>query len=335
MSDVLEVGLVGAGYIAHSHARAYAADRRAHLAYVVEPVAEKADALARTSGAQVLGSLDELLASDVEVISVCTPSPTHADLVVAALGAGKHVLCEKPVARTLADADRIVAAGRTGPGLLMIGHVSRFEPDHRAAYDAVRDGRIGEVRMMAQSLVGERPTWSEDDWLRDPDRSGGPLVDLAIHSFDYLTWVSGARPVRVHAVGSAGADGVVDYAVATVRYDTGALAVVETSWAHPAGHGLELTTELTGSDGRITWDYDSTAVGSVKLAGAAPRTISQLGNRGFVAEVAAFLDAVEDGGPSPVQAEDGRLALEVALAAVESLRTRRVVHLSDRSEETA
>ena len=331
---MVKVGLVGAGYIAGSHARGYAADPRAELAYVVEPVAAKAAAMAATYGVQVLPDLDALLASDVDVVSVCTPSPTHADLAVAALEAGKHVLCEKPVARTLADAERIVAAGRRGPGLLMVGHVSRFEPDHRAAYLAVRAGRIGAVRMMSQSLVGERPTWSEHDWLGDPDQSGGPLIDLAIHSFDYLTWVCGARPVRVHAVGSTRDDGVVDYAIATVRYDSGAMAVVETSWGHPAGHGLELTTELTGSDGRITWDYAGTAVGSVKLARAAARSVSQLGNRGFVAEIGAFLDAVASGGPSPVPAEDGLLALEVALAAVESLRTRRTVHLTDRREES-
>ncbi|MBN9305201.1 MAG: hypothetical protein BGO82_09170 [Devosia sp. 67-54] len=329
---MVKIGIVGAGYIAQSHARGYAADPRAELAYVVEPVAEKAAALAGKYGARVLPSLDALLASDVEVVSICTPSPTHADLAVAALGAGKHVLCEKPVARTMADGERIVAAGRRGPGLLMIGHVSRFEPDHDAAYRAVRAGRIGELRMMSQSLVGERPTWSEHDWLGDADQSGGPLVDLAIHSFDYLNWVSGARPVRVHAIGSARADGVVDYAIATVRYDNGAMAVVETSWGHPAGHGLELTTELTGSAGRITWDYAGTAVASLKRAGAPARAMSQLGNRGFVAQIKAFLDAVESGGPSPVPAEDGLLALEVALAAVESLRTRRVVHLTGSKE---
>lgn len=330
---MVKVGIIGAGYIAQSHAGAYAADPRAELAYVVEPVAEKAAALSETYGFRVLPDLDAMLASDVEVVSICTPSPTHADLAVAALEAAKHVLCEKPVARTLADAERILEAGRTSPGLLMVGHVSRFEPDHQAAYLAVRAGRIGEVRMMSQSLVGERPLWSEQDWLGDPGQSGGPLVDLAIHSFDYLTWVSGARPVRVHAVGSA-SEGLVDYAIATVRYDSGAMAVVETSWAHPAGHGLQLTTELTGSDGRIAWDYAATAVGSLKISGAAAQTINQLGNRGFIAEIKVFIDAIESGGPSPLSAEDGLVALEVALAATESLRTRRVVHLNARQEES-
>lgn len=331
---MVRVALVGAGYIAGSHAAAYAAHPDAEIAYVVDPVAEKAAALAERYGARPLADVEALLDSDVEALSVCTPSPTHADIAVAALAAGKHVLCEKPVARTLTDGERIVEAGRRGPGLLMIGHVSRFEPDHRAACDAVRAGRIGEVRMMSQSITGELPGWSEQGWLADPDQSGGPLLDLAIHSFDYLTWVCGGVPERVHAVGATRPDGLVDYAVATVRYDSGALAVVETSWAHPAGHGLELATELSGSAGRIAWDYAGVAVGSVKRAGAAPQAISQLGDRGFRAEVAAFLDAVATGGPSPVPAEEGLLALQVALAAVESLRTRRTVHLPRRGSES-
>lgn len=332
VSAPVRVGVVGAGYIAAAHVTGYAADPRAEVAYVVDPVPDKAAALADRAGASVLPDLDALLASDVEAVSICTPSPTHADLAVAALDAGRHVLCEKPVARTVTDAERMVAAAAQAPGVLMVGHVSRFEPDHAAAAAEVRSGRIGDVRMLSQSLVGERPTWSERDWLADPEQSGGPLVDLAIHSFDYLTWVCGARPVRVHAIGSARDDGLIDYAIATVRYDNGAMAVVETSWAHPAGHGLELSTELVGSDGRITWDYASTAVGSLKRAGEPARAMSQLGSRGFEAEVAAFLDAATSDGPSPVPAEDGLLSLRLALAATESLRTGRVVHLSPTTE---
>lgn len=329
----MKVALVGAGYIAQAHAAAYAAHPDAEIAYVVDPVVAKGSQLAERYRARLLPDLDALLASDVEALSVCTPSPTHADIVLAALGADKHVLCEKPVARTLADGQRIVEAGRRGPGVLMIGHVSRFEPDHRAAREAVLAGRIGTLRMMSQSITGELPGWSEQGWLADPDQSGGPLVDLAIHSFDYLTWVAGAVPERVHAVGAARADGLVDYALATVRYDTGALAVVETSWAHPAGHGLALATELSGDAGQIAWDYEGVAVGSLKRVGAAPQAISQLGNRGFEAEVAAFLAAVRTGGPSPVPAHEALVALQVALAAVESLGTRRTVHLP-RMEES-
>jgi predicted dehydrogenase len=332
---VVNVGIIGAGYIAASHADAYAVHPDARVVCVADPVVDKAQALARRHGAVAVPDVETLLDADLDVVSVCTPSPTHASLAVAALAAGKHVLCEKPLARSLVDARHIVEAARRGPGLLMVGHVSRFEPDHRAAFDTVAAGHLGQVRMMSQSITGELPTWSQGGWLTDPAQSGGPLVDLAIHSFDYLTWLCGARPERVHAVGSARQDGLVDYAIATVRYDTGALAVVETSWAHPPGHGLSVATEVAGSLGRLTWDYAGASVGTVNRLGHPSRQLSQLGNRGFESQIAALLSAVASGGPSPVPAEEGLLALQTSLAAEESLRTRTAVRLppADRLEE--
>jgi predicted dehydrogenase len=120
-----------------------------------------------------------------------------------------------------------------------------------------------------------------------------------------------------------------------VRYDTGALAVVETSWAHPPGHGLSVATEVAGSLGRLTWDYAGASVGTVNRLGHPSRQLSQLGNRGFESQIAALLSAVASGGPSPVPAEEGLLALQTSLAAEESLRTRTAVRLppADRLEE--
>jgi len=326
---MVKVGIIGAGYIAASHADAYDAHPDAELVYVTDSLPEKAEALARRYGATVAEHSDELLASDVDVVSVCTPSPTHAALTIAAVAAGKHVLCEKPLARSFADAERMVEAARRGPGMLMVGHVSRFEPDHRAARDAVVSGRIGALRMMSQSITSGFPAWSQDGWFADPAQSGGPLVDLAIHSFDYLTWLCGAVPEQVHTVGSSRPDGLTDYAVATVRYDTGALAVVETSWAHPPGRGLVVTTELAGTGGRLAWDSAGTSLGAMNTSSGAMRHFSQLGSRGFHRQIAAFLESVTTGGPPPVSAQEGLLALQISLAAVESLRTRSVVRFSD------
>lgn len=324
---MVRAGIIGAGYIAASHADAYHAHPGVELAFIADPVVAKADALAARYGATGLADVAELLACDVDLVSVCTPTPTHADIVVASLAAGKNVLCEKPIARTLEDSSRIVQAARVGPGLLMIGHVSRFEPDHWAARDVVADGQIGTIAMMSQSITGSFPGWSQDGWLADPAQSGGPLVDLAIHSFDFLTWVCGARPLRVHAVGSVGSGGLIDYALATVRYDTGAMALVETSWAHPENQGLSVATELVGIDGRLGWDYQGISLGGMHTASGRTKSFNPLGSRGFHREIAAFVDAVSGGQPSPVPAEDGLLALRMALAADESIRTGAAVEL--------
>lgn len=178
-------------------------------------------------------------------------------------------------------------------------------------------------------MTSSMPGWSEVGWLADTALSGGPLVDLAVHSFDFLGWVSGATPVRVNAVAADTAAGPSTYALVTVRYDSGAIAVVETSWAHPVSHGFKLSTELVGTDGRLSWSYDDVAGGVVNLASGASVALEPLSDRGFRAEVRAFVAAVRAGGPSPVPAEQALVALRTALAAHESIRTQQTVDLTD------
>lgn len=324
---MLKAAIVGAGYIAGSHADAYRAHPNIELSLTFDDVGSKATALAAQFGGRVAHTFDQVLDSDVDLVSVCTPSPTHADLAIAALTAGKSVLCEKPIARTLVDARRMVAAAKSTGGLLMVGHVSRFEPDHRAARDAIAAGNIGTVRMMSQSLTSSFPGWSQNGWLADTAQSGGPLLDLGVHSFDFLNWISGGRPIRVHAVGSARADGLIDYALTTIRYDNGAMGVVETGWAHPENAGLSVATEIAGTSGRLSWDYSGISVGSLHTRSGRSQQFSPLGARGFRSEIAAFAQAVRNGLPSPVPAVEAELAAQVSLAALQSIESGAMVDL--------
>lgn len=318
---------MGAGLIAGVHARAYAATPGTRIVAVADPVAAKAERLASTADATAVPDLAGLLDLDLDAVSICTPPPTHADLTVRSLQAGLDVLCEKPVARTLADARRMEAAAAAAPGLLMVGHVSRFEPDHRQARTVIGAGQLGQVRMMSHSMTTSMPGWSEGGWLADPASSGGPLLDLGVHSFDYLAWLAGSPAIRVHAVGRDTALGPATYALATVRYANGALGLVEASWAHPAHRGFRLAAELTGSDGRLSWDYDRIRGGTLHAAAGGTEYLEPLGERGFAAEIGAFVAAVRAGAPSPVPAGEGLAALRTALAAAESLRTGTVVDL--------
>jgi myo-inositol 2-dehydrogenase/D-chiro-inositol 1-dehydrogenase len=262
---------------------------------------------------------------------VCTPPDSHVDLALRSLDAGCHVLCEKPVARDLEDSRRLLAAAGAAEAagqLVGIGHVSRFEPDHAAAQRLVADGLIGRVAMMSHSLTSPFPAWSEDGWLGDPARSGGPLLDLAVHSFDYLAWVSGARAVRVHAVAGDTPVGPDTYALATVRYDNEAMGQVQASWANPASRGFRLSCELVGTEGRLAWDYGSLTNGELHRSDGTSEYFFPLGERGYSAELAAFVEAVRTGGPSPVPVEAGHQALRTALAARRSLETGQPVDLT-------
>ena len=329
MTGGLKVGIAGAGLIAGVHARAYSGVPGVEIVAISDPVEAKAQRLASQVGARTVADAAALIDLGVDIVSVCTPSPTHAGIAVSALEAGLSVLCEKPIARTLEDGRRILAASQGAAGILMVGHVSRFEPDHHQAKQVIDAGHLGQVQMMSHSITTSMPGWSEVGWLGDIEMSGGPLVDLAVHSFDFLSWATGSHPVRVTCVGADTAVGPATYALATLRYATGAIALVEASWAHPASHGFKLSTEFVGTDGRLSWDYDS--IGGGFLHGTDRETVrfDPLGERGFQAEILAFVEAVRDGSPSPVPASDGFSALRTSLAALESLRTGTTIELSD------
>lgn len=328
MSDELTVGLLGAGMIAGVHAHAYRAAPGVRLVAVADPVPGKAERIADQHRARVVPDLDALLATGVDIVDVCTPPTAHADATIAALEAGRHVLCEKPITRTMDEARRVLAAAETAPGLLSIGQVARYGPDHRLARDLAASGEIGRVRMITHSTTTSFPAWSEAGWLADPATSGGPLLDQGVHSFDYARWVIGSPAVRVHCMAADSGVGPATYALATVRYENGAIAHLECSWAHPASRGFKLRAEVVGTEGRLSWDYDHLMGGVLHAREGGAEWWDVLGDREFTSELGAFFEACRTGGPPPVPAAEGVESLRTALAALESARTGRTIDLT-------
>lgn len=328
MTGELTVGLLGAGMIAGVHAWAYRESPGVRLVAVADPVPGKAERIADQYGAKVVPDLDALLALGVDVVDICTPPTAHADATIAALGAGRHVLCEKPITRTMDEARRVVAAAEAAPGLLSIGQVARYGPDHRGAKELADAGEIGAVRMLTHSTTTSLPGWSEAGWLADPAASGGPLLDQAVHSFDYARWVIGSPAVRVHCMAADSGAGPATYALATVRYENGAIAHIECSWAHPASRGFKLSAEVVGTQGRLSWSYDHLMGGVLHPREGDTEWWDVLGDREFTEEMRGFFDAVRAGGPAPVPAREAMESLRTALAALESARTGRTIDLT-------
>lgn len=322
---MLRVGIFGAGFIAQVHAAACAATPGVELAVIADPRLHKAQELADHYGARAVAEIDDVLASDVAAVSVCTPTPTHAAISIAAMRAGKHVLCEKPMARSLADATAMIEAARETGMKLMVGHVTRYEPDHLRAKELLDRGAVGPLRMAFQSITGPFPEWSSGGWFANVAQSGGPVVDLAIHSFDSLLWFFDRPVTRVAAIGTKSKIDLYSYALVTLSFDGGGLGLVESSWSHPRAQDLLARTELVGANGRISWDYADMA--SMYLIGddTPRRNFVMLGEQSFAQQIAAFAACIERDTPPPIPGQQALETLRVALAAYESLETGRAV----------
>jgi predicted dehydrogenase len=205
-------------------------------------------------------------------------------------------------------------------------HVTRFEPEHVKAREVVARGDIGQLRMASHAITSSFPDWNPH-WYADEAQSGGPLLDLAIHSIDYLLWLFDSPPVRVYAVGVKAMHDLVTYASATIRLADGGIGLVETSWAHPSAQPLQLSAELVGTAGRLAWDYAGITSMTMIDQEAGRHDFVMLGEDSFAAQIAAFVGCIENDSAPPVSAGDGLLALRVSLAALESAVTGRAVYL--------
>jgi predicted dehydrogenase len=322
----MRVGLVGAGFMGGVHLNAYTAIPEAEVVGVADARIESAVAGAEVVGARPYASYEDLVAAeDVEVVDVCLPTAFHRDLAVKAAGEGRHVILEKPIARTMQDAQEILEAFPGDGPRLFVGHVVRFFPEYvgiKEKIDAGELGTVGVVRTSRRSpfLFG----WN--DWYADWRVSGGVLLDLVIHDFDFLRWALGDVE-RVYARGMLGREyNRLDYALVTLRFVSGAVAHVEGHWGYPGPFNYSI--EVAGSGALLT--QDSTEPAPLELiGGAAPGEASDLaaGKNPYEKELEHFVHCIATGDEPVVQPHDASEALRISLAATESVLTGEPVTL--------
>ncbi len=320
------VGLIGAGWMGAFHGETLA--RRvpgARLAAVADPAPGSAERLAASlRGARAYTDTAGLLADpEVEAVVIASPAWTHTDLVVAAAGAGKAVFCEKPMALTLADADRAVAAAKAAGVPLQVGFNRRFAPDFHAAHGVVASGGIGTPELL-RSLT-------RDPGLADPAtiKPWTIFFETLIHDFDTLRWLNpGAEPVEVYAMADALVwpdwkdRGLLDTAVVLIRFDNGAIATAEANFS--AVYGYDVRGEVFGSAGMVTaGGVRHPNMTHYRADGVVSPTVRRnvdLFHGAYTAELVAFVDAVRAGTAPQVTGADARAALAIALACIESVR---------------
>lgn len=333
----MRVGIVGAGSMGHSHAPAWAA-LKSSGAELVGIVARRpggpVEGLARQFGARVYDRYEDLLA-DVDIIDLCVPTDLHCAMAVQAAKAGKHVVCEKPIALTLPDGRAMIDTCRAAGVRLFIAMSVRFDPEYRTGQQVVASGQIGQPAVIRLTRAAYQPRKATDNWFVDEKRSGGMILDLMIHDYDYARWIAG-NVVRVFArsVRTARPDAPGDYALVTLRFASGAMAHIEGGWAYPPGI-FRTSIDIAGTEGLLEWDSDTTESVHTHLAKAPPQEGADVGLRAsivvensYTAELRHFYDCLTNNQPFSVTAEDGLAALQIALAVRESLQSGRSVTIN-------
>ncbi|MDX1932718.1 MAG: Gfo/Idh/MocA family oxidoreductase [Capsulimonadales bacterium] len=322
VSSPLRLGIVGAGHIGARHALHASRLPDTVVAAVADPHLEKADAIARPLGAVSYASADALLATEVDAVIVAVPTHLHRTLSEQALAAGKHVLCEKPLALTTEDCDALIEAAERANRTLAVGQVLRFFPEYEHARRRMESGAIGHPAAIRLRRAGRYP---ETPWFADESQSGGLLLDLLIHEFDFLRWCFGpvtrvfARTLSERRLPR------LDYALVTVRHANGVLAHVEGVWGEPGG--THTAFEIAGDAGLLTHDSHLTETlrtatwredGTGKVVFSAPLMPT---DDPYYRQLAAFVDRIRRNEPPSVSAQDARQAVAIARAARESART--------------
>ncbi|MFI5660963.1 Gfo/Idh/MocA family protein [Streptomyces sp. NPDC051684] len=327
----LDVGLIGAGGIARAHLPAWTALGARVTVLSVDGNAEHLAAQYAEFGVSAVQSLEELR-DRCTVVDVCTPTYTHRPLVLDAIAAGKHVVCEKPLALDVGAAQEMADAARAAGVLLFPAHVVRYFPAYAALAGAVAAGDIGDPAVLRFTRSGCYPVWAP--WFCDPALSGGILVDQMIHDLDFARLLAG-DVVRVHAQVRGKQDtgavaGDVATGTAVLTHASGAVSHVLGMWGLP-DLPFRTTFRIAGPGGIL--DHDSTAHPGFRVLAQGTRPLgegipgSPMTESPYLTELREFAAAVQGGPPTRVTARDGVEAVRIACAAAESARTGAPVEL--------
>jgi myo-inositol 2-dehydrogenase / D-chiro-inositol 1-dehydrogenase len=333
----LRVGIVGLGRLGRRHAENLAQRvARSELVAACSPIDDELQwARAALGVERVYRDYRDLLAdAGVDAVFIVTPTSLHAEQIIEALRAEKHVFCEKPLSLDLADCDRVSAESAKHPRLkVMIGYGRRFDPSYRDAWEKIQEGLIGTPFLVrSQNLDMNDPSGF---FVRFAPTSGGIFLDCTVHDIDLARWLLGnPRPVRAFATGVVAIHtglrefGDVDNGVATCEFADGKIACFYAS--RTMAHGHETLTEIFGTGGRLTVGHNP-RLNRVDIADAhgmrneCTPTFYERFEEAFLRETEHFVQAVLDDLPPALTLNDAAEATRIATGLRESLQTRRIV----------
>ncbi len=326
---------IGTGGMGSVHARGLAANPDAELRWAVDLDLPRAEALTGETGGRATASMDEALADpDVNAVLIALPTSLHRMATEAAARAGKHVFCEKPIARTAGDGEAMVRACAEAGVTLMIGHVVRFYAEYMRIKEILDAGTLGRIATVRGSRLC-MPVQERSPWFADVEKNGGVVLDLMIHELDTFCWLFGdVERLFAHGLSFDPIHTKRDYAVASLRFRNGVIAHLESSWAHST---FRTSVEIAGQYGLLRQSSDDASTLTLERtvaqddALARPARVLARPHTGtpHYREVVHFVQCLKSGAPVAVSGEDGVRAIRLGNAVLDSMRTRRPISFND------
>lgn len=324
----MNVAIIGCGGMGRLHAQ-MAVNCGLRVTVCADKVRAAASGLAREFQARaVYDPMAAVRPKDVDIVLITTPTTTHEALVTAAAAAGKHIFCEKPFGRTVAECRRSIAAAKKAGVKLFVGHVVRYFQEFEAMRENIQGGAIGEPGWAKLYRGGIYPG-APGSWFRDYEMSGGVTLDCMIHDLDWVRYVFG-EPERIFCQAlMRKAPTQMDYSQVTMRMKSGLIATVIGTWAHPGGFRVKV--EVCGDAGMVQFDSQDaplssqprqTTAGPTMIVPSNPVSVSP-----YQLEWQDFIDWIEGKSLPRVTAADALRAVEIAEAALKSAAKRQPVTL--------
>ena len=348
----VRVGVIGCGWIGNTtHVPAFAQNPKARLIAICDADEGLLQKIGDKYGIRNrFRNYTELIESKlVDAVSICTPTDTHSEIAISALEAGIHVLCEKPLASNLQEADAIATAVRSSKAHFMIGFNYRFLPNHVKARDLVRSGKIGDVVLIRGQLVAPGPYKSgvnEEEIAREAEKRKGALFDLGAHIADLFIWMMG-DPIDVYAAFTAVSDSIPydRTATALIRFKSGVLGNIIVTWQNMPDYEAVADArviEIIGTKGKIDSEffgpslffYSSDSITS-KIKGRIRMTPMKVNpnipddglRSSYKKEIDSFLDAIINDTEPAVTVNDGVNALRLVASAYDSAKLGHPIEL--------
>jgi UDP-N-acetylglucosamine 3-dehydrogenase len=322
----LTVAMLGAGNMGICLAKAFGKIPGVVIKYVYSRTLSHAKSLADQVRATPLDQMDRIFADgSIDVVVLCLPTHTRLGTLRAAVQAKKHIFCEKPLALNEPMANEISGLLSGYSETVMVGQVLRFFWEYSRIRDMVRSGQLGQIGTVRLSRCVGFP--GSDSWFADPEKSGGVILDLLIHDVDFLLWTFGeVKQIYANSL-TYSQQGNLDYALINIEMESGALAHLEGSWAHPVG-SFRQAVEICGSKGLLHYDnlssksleWVSTAETKDKLKSRISLPESSDSGDPYFSEVSHFVECVRNRRSPAVSIEDALKSCEIAFLAMDSAR---------------